>query len=66
MKTESQMPRTGKIKKKQTEIYCDNTMQVFFYAVTLSDALKSYLVKRYKKNPGREICFRTKNYTTSY
>jgi hypothetical protein len=31
MKAETQMPRMGKIKKKkQTEIYCNNKMQVFF------------------------------------
>jgi len=64
MKAESQMPRMGKI-KKQTDIYCISIMQVFFYSVTLSDGLKSYLGKQYKKSPGRGICFRTKKSTIS-
>jgi hypothetical protein len=55
MNAESQMPRTDKI-KKQTEICCNNRMQVFFYSETLSDGLKSYLGKQYKNSPGREIC----------
>ena len=53
MKAESQMPRTGEI-KKQTEIYCNNIMQVFLYSATLSDGLESYLGKEYKKKKVQE------------
>jgi hypothetical protein len=47
MNAERETPRMGKI-KKQTEIYYNNRMQVFFCSETLFDGLNSYLGKQHK------------------